>query len=207
MAESKTLTFKEKLLELQKRIKSIKKDSPNPYYKSFYFDINSLLSEIKPHLNDLGLILTQPIMIKDGHNVLITTIGDVDSALNLESSIMLPEGLDAQKMGAAITYFRRYSLQSLLSIEAEDDDGNAAVSSVMSNNNPLFKDEPKYEVVKETKENGYGEHFEKKKIEIGKSCNFCETGTYILNPKTGKIFCDKKCFLKNKIENHEQPPF
>jgi hypothetical protein len=33
---------------------------------------------------------------------------------------------DPQKMGSMITYYRRYTLQSLLGLQAEDDDGNAA---------------------------------------------------------------------------------
>jgi len=41
--------------------------------------------------------------------------------------VPLPEAPDAQKYGSAITYFRRYALQSLFLLEAEDDDGNNAV--------------------------------------------------------------------------------
>ena len=33
------------------------------------------------------------------------------------------EGLDAQKKGSEITYYRRYTLTSLLGLQAEDDDG------------------------------------------------------------------------------------
>ena len=32
------------------------------------------------------------------------------------------------------------------------------------------------------------------KIE-GQQCADCKNGTYVKNPKTGKIFCDKKCWL------------
>ena len=39
--------------------------------------------------------------------------------------VPLPEGLDAQKSGAAITYFRRYSLASVFLLEALDDDGES----------------------------------------------------------------------------------
>ena len=46
----------------------------------------------------------------------------------MESQCPLPEVTDAQKAGSAITYFRRYALQSLLALEAEDDDGNTASS-------------------------------------------------------------------------------
>jgi hypothetical protein len=33
---------------------------------------------------------------------------------------------DPQKLGSAVTYYRRYTLQSLLGLQAEDDDANAA---------------------------------------------------------------------------------
>jgi hypothetical protein len=43
------------------------------------------------------------------------------------SSIALPQIQDPQKLGSAITYFRRYTLQSLLSLQAIDDDANVTV--------------------------------------------------------------------------------
>ena len=44
-----------------------------------------------------------------------------------------PEGLEIQstkpqERGSEITYYRRYGLQSLLGLEAEDDDANQTVS-------------------------------------------------------------------------------
>lgn len=30
----------------------------------------------------------------------------------------------------------------------------------------------------------------------GEHCPFCENGKMVKNPKTGKIFCSEKCFLK-----------
>jgi len=113
-----------KLLEFQKKVGAIKKDSINPYYKSKYADINGLLDVVKPLLNELGLVCVQPLGIVDGKNVLTTKISDDDKML-LESSIILPDNLDPQKIGSAITYYRRYSLQSLLLLEAEDDDAES----------------------------------------------------------------------------------
>ena len=60
----------------------------------------------------------------DGKNVLSTIIYDGDKVV-LSSSIYLPDNLDPQKIGSAITYYRRYSLQSLLLLEAEDDDAES----------------------------------------------------------------------------------
>ena len=70
-----------------------------------------------------GLILTQPI--KDG--LVYSLITDTeDGSLVGESYLALPPITDPQKLGSCITYFRRYTLKSLLSISEQDDDGNLA---------------------------------------------------------------------------------
>jgi len=118
-----------KLLEFQKKVGVIKKGSVNPFYKSKYADINGVLDEIKPILNELGLVLTQPLEVRDGKNILATYLKEDDKTL-LESAIVLPENPDPQKIGSAITYYRRYSLQAMLSLEAEDDDAESAKPKV-----------------------------------------------------------------------------
>ena len=50
-----------KLLEFQKKINAIKKDGKNPHFKSSYATLPQILSEVKPILSDLGLVLLQPI--------------------------------------------------------------------------------------------------------------------------------------------------
>lgn len=117
-----------KLLQFQKKVEAIKKDSKNPFFKSNYFDINSLLAEIKPLLNELELVLTQPLDIIDGvRNAISTVITDNETGKVLASSVvLLPDIQDPQKLGSAITYLRRYSLQTLLALQSEDDDGNTA---------------------------------------------------------------------------------
>lgn len=122
----KDKTFKEKLLELQGQIEAIKKDSDNPFFNSKYFDINSLLAEIKPKLTAQRLILTQGLSHLESGLCLTTRIQDVDSDDYLEYTCPLPSDTNPQKLGSAITYFRRYALQSLLALEAEDDDANSA---------------------------------------------------------------------------------
>tara|TARA_Y100000401_G_C8250693_1_gene187993 strand:+ start:131 stop:592 length:462 start_codon:yes stop_codon:yes gene_type:complete len=110
-----------KLYKVQREIGAISKDSTNPFYKSKYFDINSLIKQVTPILEKHKLLLLQPI--KDGEQYSI--IFDLDGG-SVESSLKLPTDLDAQKIGSAITYYRRYTLQSLLGLQAEDDDGNIA---------------------------------------------------------------------------------
>jgi hypothetical protein len=42
-------------------------------------------------------------------------------------------------MGSAITYFRRYALQSLFALEAVDDDGNVASAPKVEAKRPMQK--------------------------------------------------------------------
>lgn len=118
-----------KLLDFQKTVETVKKDKKNPYYNSDYFDINSLLATVKKDLNVLGLVLTQTLTtLTSGQLGLRTTITCAEDGSWVGDTCPIPETSDAQKAGSAITYFRRYSLQSLLGLEAEDDDGNGAVA-------------------------------------------------------------------------------
>lgn len=112
----------EKIARIQDKIGKLTKDTKGFNYK--YFDINQLLDRLQPLLREEGLVITQPII--DGS--VVTRIEEKSSdgsQLNacIESSIKLPENVKPQDLGSAITYYRRYSLVSLLALEAEDDDG------------------------------------------------------------------------------------
>jgi hypothetical protein len=114
-----------KLLKVQTEIGAISKDTKNPFYNSKYFDINSLLRQVMPLLQKQELVLIQPIQDGQVKSVIIDTEGG-----SVESTMFLPDINDPQKLGSAITYYRRYTLQSLLALQAEDDDGNATVNQV-----------------------------------------------------------------------------
>ena len=117
------MSIYKQLLEVQKEVGAISKDSKNPFFKSKYFDINKLLEVVKPVLSKHGLILLQPI--KD--NKVYSQILDSESTGNgtcIESWLELPNLTDPQKIGSAISYYRRFTLVSLLGLEAEDEDGN-----------------------------------------------------------------------------------
>ena len=115
-----------KLYKVQKEIGAISKDSTNPFYKSKYFDINSLIKQLTPILEKHNLLLLQPIENGEQYSRII----DIDSSDSVESSLSLPTDLDTQKIGGAITYYRRYTLVALLGLQAEDDDGNTATGKL-----------------------------------------------------------------------------
>lgn len=122
-----------KLLKVQEEMKPIPKDETNPHYKSRYFNIDGLLAELKPVLTKHGLVLMQPCEITtltqergegtfETLTLLKTEIFDVESGEVLSSQIALPKIDDPQKMGSAISYYRRYALTALFALEGDDDD-------------------------------------------------------------------------------------
>ena len=117
-----------KIAKVKSEIGKISKNKENPFFKSAYFDINALLEHVEPLLEKNGLLLLQPL--KDGK--VQTYIFDLETNEFEYSEMILPDIADPQKIGSAITYYRRYTLQSLLGLQAEDDDGNKATKAVQS---------------------------------------------------------------------------
>jgi hypothetical protein len=111
-----------KLAEVKREVGKVSKNSKNPHFKNTYADLNALIDAVEPILLEKGLLMLQPIQNGNVSTIII----DCESSETIESSIALPVLQDPQKLGSAITYFRRYTLQSLLSLQAEDDDANKA---------------------------------------------------------------------------------
>ena len=114
------------LANVKKEVGKLSKTETNPFFKSKYFDVNSLIEQVEPLLEKNGLLLLQPII----NNEVKSIIYHCESELSVESSIQLTQFNDPQKLGSAITYYRRYTLQSLLGLQAEDDDANKASLNV-----------------------------------------------------------------------------
>lgn len=118
----------EKILKIQSEIGVLVKTETNPFFKSKYMDINGLLEQLLPLLEKYKLTVIQPLTNIDGKPALQTRVIDVggDGTILCEA-IILPDLQDPQKMGSAITYYRRYALQSLFLLRAEDDDANKTI--------------------------------------------------------------------------------
>jgi hypothetical protein len=115
-------TMYQKLLAVQEELGAVTKDKENPFFKSSYADINSYIDAIKPILSKHGLIILQPLTTEGLSTMLI----DAENKMEMKWTTPLPQNTDPQKMGAIVTYFRRYALQSLFVMKAEDDDANSA---------------------------------------------------------------------------------
>lgn len=111
-----------KIHAAKQEIGVVKKNAKNPHFKNTYADLNALIEAVEPILLEKGLILLQPI--KDGK--VFTQVIDTETFEMVESSIDLSPNLTAQALGSQITYYRRYTLQSLMSLQSDDDDGQKA---------------------------------------------------------------------------------
>jgi hypothetical protein len=124
------------LVAAQGAIKPIPKDGKNPAFRSRYATLDGIMEAVRPVLaaNQLALVqgTTLPETDEGGklYAVSVETRLLHASGEWLATTTRVPVGKsDAHGLGSAITYGRRYGVQSLLALTAdEDDDGNAAAS-------------------------------------------------------------------------------
>jgi hypothetical protein len=103
------------------------KDSANPFFKSSYADLTSVIKAIKQPFADNGLSYTQ-FPVNNDSGVGVSTRLMHLSGQWLEMEYTLPTvKKDPQAAGSAITYARRYALQSIAGIPTADDDAESAM--------------------------------------------------------------------------------
>jgi hypothetical protein len=117
------------LVKAQAEIKGALKDSTNPHFRSKYADLSSVVEAVKAPLLKHGIAFLQGV--HDAENgVAVETVLLHSSGEWISSTLRIPASKqDAQGYGSAITYGRRYGLQAMCGVPAEDDDGNAATAS------------------------------------------------------------------------------
>jgi len=98
---------------------------------SRYADLNAVIDAIKPALIRHGLFFTQHCHPSDGGVTVETFLHHASGESLSMGSLFVPANKrDAHGFGSALTYARRYGLQTAFGVPAEDDDGNAAVRSM-----------------------------------------------------------------------------
>lgn len=107
---------------------NVAKDASNPFFKSKYAPLESILPAIKEPLAKAGLVFSQYPSCINNLPALTTVIYDVESGDYIESATpLILAKQDPQGVGSAITYMRRYALVAMLGLNCdEDDDGNKA---------------------------------------------------------------------------------
>lgn len=114
-------------------------------YKYKYADLVDVVDGIKKVTKKHGLMISQPLINSEEKLLLVTNLifkGEIYQA----SSVEIFPHEDPQRVGASITYFRRYALTSLFGIVADDDiDANTQGSgrdSISVGSSPAMKEAP-----------------------------------------------------------------
>jgi hypothetical protein len=121
------------LAKAQNMVENATKGSINPHFKNRYADLAEVLNTVRPVFSECGLSIVQETSF-DGSLVSVTTAlchekGGYITAI----ASCVPAKADAQGVGAATTYLRRYSLAAVTGVAQEDDDGQSAINPVKAN--------------------------------------------------------------------------
>ena len=117
------------LLNVQRQLLPAAKDATNPFTKSKYATLNSVMAASREALLENGIWMCQcPVPVDTpGAIGLMTKLTHTESGQWQSSIAVVPlPKADPQGMGSAITYARRYALTAILGLVTEDDDGEAA---------------------------------------------------------------------------------
>lgn len=114
------------LVAAQMATEAVKKASTNPAFKAKYADLSVVVEAVVPALNKSGVSVLQfPAFNGELVSVATTLLHETGSSVTATLHLR-PSKLDAQGVGSAITYARRYSLMAMTGAAPEDDDGAAA---------------------------------------------------------------------------------
>ena len=121
------------LARAQSEMSAVLKGSVNPHFKSKYADLADVYKVILPPLNNNGLALFSKIVLVDGEKCMRTVLFHGESETSIECDVpLIVQKNDMQGMKSATTYAKRIGAESICGIAPEDDDGNAAVKSLPS---------------------------------------------------------------------------
>ena len=117
----------------QGEMSGAKKKSKNPFFKSDYADLEEVINCIKTPFFNNGISYMHFPIASDGFAgaelIIMHNSGEwISNKLLLKCAKNDPQG-----MGSAITYAKRYTLQSAAGIPSEDDDGNGATPQMNPN--------------------------------------------------------------------------
>jgi hypothetical protein len=115
------MSLHSKLLAIQSELKAVNKEKTGGHFKNKYFDINMVIEAVKPAFTKHGIVVLQPLTHVEGKLAIETIVSDSESGETMRFVAPVTPSDDPQKMGASITYFRRYALTSLFLIEGEED--------------------------------------------------------------------------------------
>lgn len=114
------------LSKAQAEIENASKNANNPHFRSKYADLAEVLTTIRDTFPRHGLSLIQSPSFDGSMCHVITLVAHEKGGYLLSQASCVPAKSDAQGIGAATTYLRRYGASAMAGIAQEDDDGQSA---------------------------------------------------------------------------------
>lgn len=119
----------EALAKAQLEIKLAQRDSENPYFKSKYANLGSVIEASRPALAKNGLcVFHRQELTEEGQSILVCTLAHASGQYIDSRYRVVPAKNDIQSLGSYMTYLRRYSYVAICGLADTDDDGEAAVA-------------------------------------------------------------------------------
>ena len=116
------------------------KDSENPHFHSKFASLAANVEAARPHLAVNGLSVIQEATGAEGCVAVATRILHASGQwIQFQPLIVPVSKADAQGVGSATTYLRRYSLASACGVAQEDDDGNSSAHDGKPSAKPVDK--------------------------------------------------------------------
>jgi hypothetical protein len=115
------------LVEAQAELTNVVESASNPFFKSMYAPLNTVIDHAKPVLTKHGLAIVQGNTPTE-NGVIVDTMLIHTSGEWIKSELNMPLAKnDPQGAGSAITYGRRYAYSAIIGISSgDDDDANSA---------------------------------------------------------------------------------
>lgn len=121
------------LVKVQALIASAEKSAVNPHLKNKYANLGDVMAAVKPALETNKLMFMQTPVESDDGKLHLETLIIHESGEYIGGVLVMPlPKQDPQGYGSALTYAKRYHLSSILGVNQDDDDGNAARGSTGS---------------------------------------------------------------------------
>lgn len=115
------------LSKAQAKITAAKRTAENPFFGSKYADLNSVWESLRAPLSEHELAVVQTPIEDEHGTAIITTLAHSSGEWFRSKLYITPKAKDAQSVGSAITYARRYALSAITGAAPDDDDdGNGA---------------------------------------------------------------------------------
>lgn len=114
------------MAKAQSALENAAKNAANKHFGSRYADLAECLNVVRPAYAAHGLSILQSTGYADDLVSVETVIAHSGGGWVSSIASCVPAKTDAQGIGAATTYLRRYGLAAMTALGQEDDDGEAA---------------------------------------------------------------------------------